>query len=152
MNEARTFTGMVKKGLDKFKKACYNHNTKLKQERVTKMIKYVHVPEQNKTIAVLENTKYDAIHKIAKVMGQTKSLCFDPSKYLMSSSYRAVVVCHPDDEYDPAVGMKMAKAKLLDRYYAALDAKCDEFSKDLNAAMFEFCNRVSCTRKNRENA
>ncbi len=116
------------------------------------MIKYVHVPEQNKTIAVLENTKYDAIHKIAKVMGQTKSLCFDPSKYLMSSSYRAVVVCHPDDEYDPAVGMKMVKAKLLDRYYAALDAKCDEFAEDLNAAMFEFCNRVNCTRKNRENA
>lgn len=152
MNEARIFTGMVKKGLDKFKKACYNHNTKLKQERVTKMIKYVHVPEQNKTIAVLENTKYDAIHKIVKVMGQTKSLCFDPSKYLMNNSYRAVVVCHPDDEYDPAVGMKMAKAKLLDRYYAALDAKCDEFAEDLNAAQFEFCNRVSCTRKNRENA
>ena len=143
---------LVKKGLDKFKKACYNHNTKLKQERVTKMIKYVHVPEQNKTIAILENTKYDAIHKIAKIMGQTKSLCFNPSKYLMSSSYRAVVVCHPDDEYNPAVGMKMAKAKLLDRYYAALDAKCDEFAEDLNAAQFEFCNRVSCTRKNRENA
>ena len=152
MNEARTFTGMVKKGLDKFKNVCYYHNTKLKQERTTKMIKYVHVLEQNKTIAVLENTKYDAIHKIAKVMGQTKSLCFDPSKYLMSSSYRAVVVCHPDDEYDPAVGMKAAKAKLLDRYYAALDAKCDEFAEDLNAAMFEFCNRVNCTRKNRENA
>ena len=152
MNEARTFTGMVKKGLDKFKKVCYNHNTKLKQERITKMIKFVHVPEQNKTIAILENTKYDAIHKIAKIMGQTKSLCFNPSKYLMSSSYRAVVVCHPDDEYNPAVGMKMAKAKLLDRYYTALDAKCDEFAEDLNAAQFEFCNRVSCTRKNRENA
>jgi hypothetical protein len=36
MNEARTFTGMVKKVLDKFKKVCYNHNTKLKQERITK--------------------------------------------------------------------------------------------------------------------
>jgi hypothetical protein len=116
------------------------------------MIKFVHVPEQNKTIAILENTKYDAIHKIAKIMGQTKSLCFNPSKYLMSSSYRAVVVCHPDDEYNPAVGMKMAKAKLLDRYYTALDAKCDEFAEDLNAVQFEFCNRVSCTRKNRENA
>lgn len=29
MNEAGTFTVMVKKGLDKFKKVCYNHNTKL---------------------------------------------------------------------------------------------------------------------------
>ena len=115
-------------------------------------IKYVHVPEQEKCIAVLENTRYDAIHKIAKIMGQTKSLCFDPSKYLMNNSYRAVVVCHPDDEYDPAQGMKIAKAKLLDRYYAALDSKCEEFIADLNTAMFECSNRVSCTRKNRENA
>lgn len=116
------------------------------------MIKYVHVPEQFKTIAILENTKYDAVHKIAKIMGQTKSLCFNPSKYTLSNSYRAVVVCHPEDSYDPKKGEKIAKAKLLDRYYAALDAKCDEFAEDLNAAMFEFCNRVSCTLKNRENA
>ena len=116
------------------------------------MIKYVHVPEQFKTIAILENTKYDAVHKIAKIMGQTKSLCFDPSKYLMSSSYRAVVVCHPEDSYDFHKGEKIAKKKLLDRYYTALDSKCDEFIADLNTAMFECSNRVSCTRKNRENA
>lgn len=116
------------------------------------MIKYIHVPEQFKCVAVLDNTKYDAIHKIAKIMGQTKSLCFDPSKYTMSSSYRAVVCCHPDDNYDPKVGEKIAKVKLLDRYYAALDSKRDEFIADLNTAMFECSNRVSCTRKNRENA
>lgn len=116
------------------------------------MIKYIHVPEQKKCVAVLENTKYDAVHKIAKIIGQTKSLCFNPSKYTLSNSYRAVVVCHPEDSYDPQKGEKIAKAKLLDRYYAALDAKCDKFAEDLNAAMFEFCNRVSCTRKNRENA
>lgn len=116
------------------------------------MIKYFEIPEQKKVVATLTNTRYDAVHKIAKIMGQTKSLCFNPSKYLMSNSYRAVVVCHPDDEYDPQKGEKIAKAKLLDRYYAALDAKCDEFIADLNTAMFECSNRVSCTRKNRENA
>lgn len=116
------------------------------------MIKYFEIPEQRKIVATLSNTRYDAVHKIAKVTGQTKSLCFDPSKYLMSSSYRAVVVCHDEDKYDFKKGKEIAKAKLLDRYYAALDAKCDEFANDLNTAMFEFCNRVSCTRKNRENA
>ena len=65
--------------------------------------------------------------RLRRLWRQTKSLCFNPSKYLMSNSYRAVVVCHPDDEYDPQKGEKIAKAKLLDRYYAALDTKCDEF-------------------------
>lgn len=116
------------------------------------MIKYFEIPEQKKVVATLSNTRYDAVHKIAKIMGQTKSLCFNPSKYILSNNYRAVAVCHEEDNYDFEKGKAIAKAKLLDRYYAALDAKCDEFEKDLNAAMFEFCSRVNCTRKNRENA
>ena len=31
-------------------------------------IKYVHVPDQAKVVAILENTRYDAVHKIAKIM------------------------------------------------------------------------------------
>lgn len=116
------------------------------------MIKYFEIPEQKKVVATLTNTRYDAIHKIAKITGQTKSLCFDPSKYLLNNNYRGVAVCHAEDNYSFEQGMKIAKAKLLDRYYAALDAKCDEFIADLNTAMFECSNRVSCTRKNRENA
>ena len=105
-------------------------------------IKYVHVPEQEKCIAVLENTRYDAIHKIAKIMGQTKSLCFDPSKYLMNNSYRAVVVCHPEDEYDAEEGRRKAKKKLLDHYYEQLDKRLDAFADDLNAAAMSMHNRL----------
>lgn len=113
------------------------------------MIKYINIPEQNKCIAVLPNTKYDAINKIARVTGGTKSLCFDPSKYLMSDVYRAVVVCHPDDKYDEDLGMKIAKDKLMRKYYSALDAKIAEFVEDLNKAMFEASWRLT---KNSENS
>ena len=104
------------------------------------MIKYYEVPEQKKTIAVLENTSYDAINQIAKVVGDTNSLCFNPSKYLMKNSYRAVVVAHPDDEYNVEEGRRRAKEKLLDHYYEQLDKRLDAFADDLNAAAMSMHN------------
>ena len=106
------------------------------------MIKYYEVPEHKKTIAVLENTSYDAINQIAKVVGDTNSLCFNPSKYLMNNSYRAVVVCHPEDEYDAEEGRRKAKKKLLDHYYEQLDKRLDAFADDLNAAAMSMHNRL----------
>ena len=127
---------MVTKGLDKFKNMCYNHNTKLKQERTKKKmgIKYYHLKERNEVIAVLENTRCDAISKIAKVLDCTKSLGFDPTKYLMPSSFRAVAKCHPADEWDSKIGENVAKKKLMRKYYKAYDRQLDAFIKDLNAA------------------
>lgn len=106
------------------------------------MIKYYDIPDQKKTVAVLENTAFDAINQITKVVGDTNSLCFNPSKYLMNSSYRAVVVCHPDDEYDAKEGRRRAKAKLLDHYYEQLDKKLDMFADDLTTAAFSMHNRL----------
>lgn len=105
------------------------------------MIKYYEVPEQKKTIAVLENTSYDAVNQIAKVIGDTNSLCFNPNKYLMNSNYRAVVVCHPEDEYNSEEGKRRAKKKLLDHYYEQLDKRLDQFADDLNAAAISMHNR-----------
>ena len=42
--------------------------------------------------------------------------------------------------------------KLMNHYYEQLDKTLDRFVDDLNTAMFEVTNRLSCTRKNRENA
>lgn len=106
------------------------------------MIKYYDVPEQLKTIAVLENTSYDAVHQIAKVIGDTNSMCFNPNKYLMNNTYRAVVVCHPDDEYSVEEGRRRAKKKLLDRYYEQLDKRLDMFADDLTAAAMSMHYRL----------
>ena len=106
------------------------------------MIKYYEVPEQKKTIAVLENTSYDAVNQIAKVIGDTNSLCFNPNKYLMNSNYRAVVVCHPKDEYNSKESKQQAKKKLLDHYYEQLDKRLDMFADDLNSAAMSMHNRL----------
>ena len=70
----------------------------------------------------------------------------------MNNFYRAVVVCHDEDSYSPEEGERQAKMKLMNHYYEQLDKTLDRFVDDLNTAMFEVTNRLSCTRKNRENA
>jgi hypothetical protein len=109
-------------------------------------IKYVNVPEQKKTIAILENCKYSAVNQIAKIIGDTDSMCFNPNKYLMNDVYRAVVVCHPDDEYSLEEGKKQAKKKLLDHYYEALDKRVDMWVEDVNKLMYETVSRLSAER------
>ena len=109
-------------------------------------IKYVDVPEQKKTIAILENCKYSAVNQIARITGSTKTIGFDPSKYMMRDTYRAVVVCHGDDTYSLEEGKKQAKKKLLDHYYEALDKRVDMWVEDVNKLMYETVSRLSAER------
>lgn len=99
-------------------------------------IKYIHIPEEKKTIAVIHNTKYAAIDRINNVLGGTKSLFFDWDQYLMNNSYKATVICRDGDEYSEERGEEEAKKKVLKNYYAAIDHRLDAFIEDLNKAMF----------------
>lgn len=100
-------------------------------------IKYYHLKERNEVIAVLENTRCDAISKIFKILDCTKSLGCDLTKYVMPSSFRAVAKCHPADEWNLEIGEKVAKEKLMRKYYKAYDRQLEAFVQDLNTAMFE---------------
>ena len=112
------------------------------------MIKYYHLKD-GVTIAELRNTKYDCVNRIARVTGNTKSLCFDPSKYLMHNVFRAAVKVHGSDVYDKEVGEKEAKRKVMAKYYRQLDRLSENFVEDLNKAMFEASWRLT---KNSENS
>ena len=107
-------------------------------------IKYIHIPEQKKTIAVISNAKYAAVHQISRMVNNSKSILFDPCEYLMSDSYRAVVVCHDEDKYSAEEGECMAKRKLLNKYYGALDKRVDAFIADMNLVN----KRINARHKN----
>jgi len=95
-------------------------------------IKYFINEEKRQVIGLLENTRYDAINKIDKMIADTE-FCFCPSaKYMMPSEYRAVVQCDPRDEFSVAEGKKKAKERIMKRYYPALDKRVNKF---LDAAM-----------------
>ena len=95
-------------------------------------IKYFVNEEKRQVIGLLENTRWDAVRKINKMIRDT-DFCFCPSeKYYMPSEYRAVVQCDPRDEFNVEEGKKRAKKRILDRYYAALDKRVNKF---FNAAL-----------------
>lgn len=98
-------------------------------------IKYYHVPEQKKTIAVLTGTSMDANNKIRKMMKlddeNNPALFVNISKYCMPDKFRAVVVCSEDDEYSKEAGEKFAKEKLLEKYYSKFDEAIEKFIYDM---------------------
>ena len=90
-------------------------------------IKYFVNEEKRQVIGVLSNCQWDAIRKIDKMIADTE-FCFCPSdKYMMPKEFRAVVQCDERDEFDPEVGKRIAKERILDRYYPALDKRVNKW-------------------------
>jgi len=107
-------------------------------------INYYHVPEQKKTVAVLNGTQFDACNKILKLTSEfgTDDFMFD-DKYMMPDTFRVETHCHGDDVYDEATGERIAKAKLMKKYYKCFDSKIAMFKK----ALERLNDRVSETFK-----
>lgn len=104
------------------------------------MIKYFVDEDERKVIAVLENTRWDAYNKICKMVRDTDFCVVPKNKYMMHSAYRAVVTCDEKDEFDADIGKKIAKERVLEHYYAALDKRVDEFRNSLiilNSEVFD---------------
>ena len=87
--------------------------------------------DNKRTIAVLKNCKLDAINKIEKLIGN-RNFGFWAQKYIMPNQFRAVVKCSEDDEYDVDMGMKIAKAEVMEKYYRALDKRIEMFKDELS--------------------
>jgi hypothetical protein len=91
------------------------------------MIKYFVNEEKKQVIGLLENTRWDAYNKICKMVRDTDFCVVPNEKYMMPSEFRVVVQCDDRDEFDPEVGKNIAKKRILDRYYPALDKRVNKF-------------------------
>lgn len=104
------------------------------------MIKYFVNEDERKIVAVLENTRCDAYNKICKMTRDTDFCIVPKDKYMMHAAYRSVVTCDPRDEFNVEVGKAIAKKRVLDHYYEALDRRVDEFRNSvlvMNGIVFE---------------
>lgn len=110
-------------------------------------IKYFINEEKRQVIGLLNGTRWDAYNKISKMVRDTDFCVAAHKKYMMPSEYRVVVQCDPADEFNPEVGKQIAKKRILDRYYAALDKRVDEF----RASALVFNGMVFETPKGLEN-
>ena len=91
------------------------------------MIKYFVNEDKRQVIGLLEGTQWDAYNKISKMVVDT-DFCVCPSaKYMMPEEFKTVVQCDPADEFSVEEGMRIAKQRILDRYYASLDKRIGKF-------------------------
>ena len=93
-------------------------------------IKYYSAPG-NKTIAVLDGTRYDAINKIVKLTGES-DVCLFCDKYMMPDTFRVETRCHEGDVFNEEIGRKIAKAKLMKKYYKCFDRKMAMFKVSMD--------------------
>ena len=96
------------------------------------MIKYYVNEDKRQVIGVLDNTRYDAVNKMGKMLRDTNFAFCPREKYMMPSCFKAVVTCDPADEFNIQAGKDKAKERIMTRYYNSFDKRMDYFLADLN--------------------
>lgn len=91
------------------------------------MIKYFVNEDKRQVIGLLDGTRWDAYNKISKMVRDTDFCVVPNEKYMMADKFRAVVQCDPSDTFNAEEGKRIAKKRILDRYYAALDKRVNKF-------------------------
>ena len=103
-------------------------------------IKYFVNEKNRQVIGVLSDCRWDAYNKISKMIRDTDFCVAACEKYMMPSEFKAVVQCDPTDEFSVEEGKRIAKKRILDRYYPALHkrvAKFREAALVFNGVVFE---------------
>lgn len=95
------------------------------------MIKYFVNEEKRQVIGLLDDTRYDALNKIDKMLDGTPFSYWN-KKCIMPNSFKVVVTCDPSDEFDVEIGKKIAKKRIMDHYYNSFDKRIDVFVTDVN--------------------
>ena len=93
-------------------------------------IKYFVDKENKKTVAVLGGCRWDSINRINKMLrrGVDDELYVGhDSSYLMPNTFRAVVMCSEQDEYDVEEGKRQAKNKLMRNYNKSMDKRIAQY-------------------------
>lgn len=104
-------------------------------------IKYIILEDQRKVYGVMEDTRYDAVNKINRIVGSGNSVfTVHNKKYEMPNVFKACCVCDEADTFSAEEGKNIVKKKILDRYYKSFDKRLDMFKSDLiqlNSKVFE---------------
>lgn len=89
-------------------------------------------------IAIMGEGKFSYDTRRYDAMGLIEEVCYGHWKkdYLIKDVYKGIAYCSVDDEFDLKEGMKIARGKLLNKYYkdeiAVLNKATRDVQKNLN--------------------
>lgn len=106
-------------------------------------IKYIVQPEEKQVIAILEDTRYDFINKAIKIcnrLSDNKSHVIvipnlDLETIHMPNRFKIVVKCKEGDTFDSEIGKKIAKERLMTKYYKSFDKRLFKFMRELSSIL-----------------
>lgn len=103
------------------------------------MIKYTVVRNKNMVIAELNHTENDVVNKIRKILCDSP-FSVDLTKFVMPNRFKSVAKLDSRDTFSEEEGKRVAKEKLMKRYYNSYDKRMDAFRcylLQLNGKIFE---------------
>ena len=106
-------------------------------------IRYYIDEEKRTVVAVMDDCEYDAIDVLQK-MGIRKITHdgYNMDKFMMNTSYRGKSKCSPDDEWDEEEGMRIARNRMLEKYYRARAMALMRAESVLQEMMNELGSRI----------
>ena len=81
------------------------------------MIKYNVDKEKGIVEAFIEGCENDVLNHVNRRLRAVGFGPIDGQKLKMKDSFHAKAKCHPDDTFDEAVGMEIARGRVLDKYH-----------------------------------
>jgi hypothetical protein len=98
-------------------------------------IKFAVNEEKREVIAYTKGTAYDAVRYVERKLPVSVEFFGMYNKGVMPDEFRSTVVCHPDDIFDANEGKKIARKRLLDKYWRSRHKAVARIKKEINAQM-----------------
>ena len=113
-----------------------NNFTKTKEKEIMcPEIKFAVNEDKREVIAYTKGTAYDAIRYVERKLPMGVEFYGMFMKGLMPDEFRSTVVCHPDDTFNVSEGMKIARKRLLDKYWRSRHKAVHRIKKEINYQM-----------------
>lgn len=93
------------------------------------MIKVNVIEGQRKVVARLDNCGMDVYNILRKRLPDYIDIC--PAAVQIKNTFKASAVCHPDDTFDEAKGIELARQRVIAKYNQAVAKVLDAVGVDV---------------------
>lgn len=103
-------------------------------------ITYIIDREKRTVAAYMEHCKYDVFYSISNILksdfwDMSDLGCLRYDNYMIANTYRGKAKCAPEDAWNVEEGMRIARNRLLEKYWKARHKATHSFMTDLNAVL-----------------
>lgn len=104
--------------------------------------KFVVNREKNKVVCILEDTKYYA-HQLIWNMPIYKLLNSITSELKMPDHFIGIATCSSNDEWDEALGRRLAFLRMREKFYMSLFKHVDNYIKKLDESLASTVDEIN---------